>query len=58
MAEAGEAGGDAAVAPCRVVGGHVDAETAQLHTNAGPAGRVESSGGRFGAGATPTRSQG
>ena len=36
MAESDEFAGYAAVAPCRVVGGHVDDEVTQLHRGAGP----------------------
>ena len=40
MTEAGELAGDAAVAPCRVVGGHLGDEAAKLHRGAGPPGRL------------------
>jgi len=58
VTEADEFTGDAAVAPCRVVGGHVDNEVAAPQKcGAGPApGRVGSSGGRFGAGANAAAS--
>ena len=39
VTEADEFAGDTAVAPCRVVGGHLDDEATQLHRGAGPPGR-------------------
>ena len=39
VAEADEFAGDAAAAPCRVVGAHLDDEATQLHRGAGPPGR-------------------
>ena len=44
MTEAHEFAGDAAVAPGRVVGGHVDNEATQIHRGAGPARRLAGSG--------------
>ena len=56
MTESEGFAGYAAVAPCRVVGGHLDDEATQLHRGAGPPGRVGSSGGRFGVDASATGS--